>query len=416
MEQIYYHIDINSAFLSWEAVNRVKIQGDSLDLRDIPSVIGGSQATRHGIVLAKSIPAKKYGISTGEPLVDAKAKCPTLFIASPNFSLYIEASRAFIAFLREYCPYVEQYSIDEAFCDMTGTKWIYGGPVLFAHELKDMIHDTFGFTVNIGVSSNKLLAKMASDFKKPDMVHSLFPNEIEKKMWPLPVSDLFYVGHSTERALHNLGIRTIGELAHTDRQILLHNFKSFGDVLLLHARGEGLAIDTENTPVNKGYGNSMTTRSDVTDSDLAKLFLLSLTETVGSRLRADHVKIQVIAVSITDCDFNRSSRQLTLSTPTDVNEIIYENVCRLFDALWLGDPIRQLGVRTSHARQESFNQISLFDYNRIERLKLWNRTIDSIRLRYGDDSVMRACFLNSPARNMEGGQGGRKSGITGTEI
>ncbi len=405
MEHIYYHIDVNSAFLSWEAAYRVRILGETNDLRDIPSVVGGSQETRHGIVLAKSVPCKPFKIKTGEPLVDAIRKCPTLTIVPPNFDLYVNASNAFQKLLEKYCPIVEQYSIDEFFCDMTGTTSLYGKPVIFAHELKDIVKKELGFTVNIGVSNNKLLAKMASDFQKPDKVHTLFPEEIPDKMWPLPVGDLFFVGKRTEKQLHSLGIKTIGQLANTDIGILKSHFKSHGEVIWKHANGLELCIDTRNNPVNKGYGNSLTTHKDVTASPLAKQYLLSLTETVCARIRTDKVKVKVVAVTITDNDFNRTSRQTTLSVPTDITETIYGTACRLFDELWDGHPIRQLGVNTSHAKEEEHEQLTLFGQEQNDKLSRLNKTIDNIRTQYGDDAVFRASFLNSPVRNMEGGHG-----------
>ena len=204
-----FHIDVNSAFLSWEAVYRVQHLGGNLDLRTIPSAVGGDISKRHGIILAKSIPAKKYNIQTGEPVVDALRKYPDLVLVPPNYELYEKNSKAFMAILRKYSDKVEQYSIDEAFMDMTGTQILFGAPVIAANAIKDEIYQTLGFTVNVGVSTNKLLAKMASDFKKPNLVHTLFPHEIEKEMWPLPVRDLFFVGGASEKKLHSLGIRTI---------------------------------------------------------------------------------------------------------------------------------------------------------------------------------------------------------------
>ena len=230
-EKIVFHVDVNSAFLSWTACDLILNMKADTDPRTVPAIIGGNQATRHGIVLAKSIPAKKYGIITGEPVIDAKKKCPGLIIYPPDYGLYVKRSREIMELLKNLTPDVEQYSIDEAFCDFTGFELIYGKPVIFANQLREKIRDELGSTVNIGVSNNKLLAKMASDFKKPDRVHTLFPREIEDKMWPLPIGDLFFVGASSERKLKTLGIRTIGDLAHFDPEILVSHLKSHGMVL-----------------------------------------------------------------------------------------------------------------------------------------------------------------------------------------
>ena len=214
--RVIFHVDVNSAFLSWEAVYRLRHADGAPDLRTIPSAVGGDIAKRHGVILAKSIPAKKYDVRTGEPVVDALRKCPHLVLVAPNHALYEENSHAFMNILRKYSDVVEQYSIDEAFVDMTGTEWLFGKPIAAAHRIKDEIRDTLGFTVNVGISSNKLLAKMASEFEKPDKVHTLFPQEIKEKMWPLPVRELFLVGGASEQKLKRLGINTIGDLAHAD--------------------------------------------------------------------------------------------------------------------------------------------------------------------------------------------------------
>ena len=219
-ERVIFHIDVNSAFLSWEAVYRLYHLGGTVDLRKEVSAVGGDMAMRHGIILAKSIPAKKYHIKTGETILEARQKCPDLMLVPPNYRLYEQCSKAFMDILRKYSPSVEQYSIDEAFVDMTGTDKLWGSPMEAANRLKNEIRDTLGFTVNIGISENKLLAKMASDFEKPDRVHTLWKSEIRKKMWPLPVSDLFFVGRATAKKLFSLGIQTIGQLAQADPAVL----------------------------------------------------------------------------------------------------------------------------------------------------------------------------------------------------
>lgn len=402
-EKIIYHIDVNSAFLSWEASHRVHTLGESTDLRDIPSAVAGDRETRHGVILAKSGPAKKYGITTGEPLVNALKKCPELVVVKPDFSLYVERSRQFIELLKRYAPQVEQYSIDEAYCDMTGTNRLYGDAIDFAHRLKDIIREELLFTVNVGVSNNKLLAKMASDFEKPDRVHTLFPDEIAEKLWPLPVSDLFFVGPATAKKLRSMGMKTIGDIAHTDKEILQYHFKKHGEVIWEYANGIGEA-SIEKAPVsNKGYSNSITVGHDVTDSGTAKRILLSLCETVGARLRADRAYISVVSVTLVDSEFNHHSRQMSLPSSTDVTEKIYESACALFDRLWDGEPIRLLGVQTSKATDSSYEQLNMFDMDKYERLSKLNSAIDSIRSRYGEDSIKRACFVNNEQTHMTGG-------------
>lgn len=403
MKSVIYHIDVNSAFLSWQSCHNLETDPNAPDLRTIPAAVGGDQSKRHGIVLAKSPSAKAFGIHTGEPLVSARKKCPELTVVSPDFSIYVEKSRQFIHLLKDCSPIVEQYSIDEAFCDMTGMERLHGDPIEYAHRLRKKIRDQLGFTVNIGISCNKLLAKMASDFTKPDRVHTLFPDEIPEKLWPLPVEDLFYVGRSTARKLQSLGIHTIGSLAAADPAIIRSHFKKHGDVIWNYANGIAPSSLEDMPSPNKGYGNSLTTHYDVTDADTAKKFLLALCETVGARIRADQVYVSVISVSLVDSEFRHRSRQTTLPSSTNVTEKIYESAVRLFDEVWNGAPLRQLGVSTSHASAQRYEQYNLFDMDRFDRLSKLNSAIDQIRSKYGEDSIQRACFIDSEENHMTGG-------------
>lgn len=400
-ETVIYHIDVNSAFLSWDAVWRLEQDPTAPDIRTFPAVIGGDEQLRRGIVLAKSPAAKRYGIRTGEPLAAARRKCPTLKIYPPHFDLYVERSARFLELLRRYAPSVEAYSIDEAFCDMTGTRLLYGDPVAFAHKLKSIIFEELGFTVNIGVSCNRLLAKMASDFEKPDRVHTLFLSELPQKFWPLPIEELFFVGRSSAKRLRSLGITTIGELAASDRSRIVSALKAHGDTLWHYANGIEAAPLTHSEPANKGYGNSMTIPFDVTDEATAKRVLLSLCETVGARLRAAGAYISVVQVQITDCEFHSTSHQVTLASSTNITERIYTCVCELFQAAWDGTPIRLLGVYTSRATLEQYEQYDLFESSRNEKLSRLNSAVDQIRCRYGEDSVKRACFIEQPSGSRE---------------
>jgi Nucleotidyltransferase/DNA polymerase involved in DNA repair len=404
MDKIIFHIDVNSAFLSWEAVYRLHILGEKTDLREIPSAVGGDVKKRHGIVLAKSTPAKKYGVRTGDTIGDALKLCPNLVLVPPHYDLYETSSKAFMEILREFSPRVEQYSVDEAYCDMTGTIGLYGSAVVAANLVKDRIANELGFTVNIGISNNKLLAKMASDFKKPNLVHTLFPEELEAKMWKLPVEELFYVGHATKRKLHALGIHTIGELAKTDLNILRAHFKKYGEVIYSFANGIDVSVVSDEAPLNKGYGNSTTIAFDVDQSGPAKMVLLSLAETVGARLRTDSAMVTVVAVSIVDSEFNHASHQLTLFSPTNTTNEIHRAACQLFDELWDGSPIRNLGIHTSKVvRGTTDRQLNLFDMNRYERLSKLDQAVDKVRDKYGHDAIIRATFLNNPIYHMTGG-------------
>lgn len=391
-----FHIDVNSAFLSWEAVYRLKHLNGTLDLREIPSAVGGDISKRHGIILAKSIPAKKYKIQTGEPVIDALKKCPHLTLVPPNYSLYETCSKALIGILKEYSEDVEQFSIDEAFVDMSGTELLYRDPVLAATRIKDRIYNELGFTVNVGVSSNKLLAKMASDFQKPNRVHTLFPEEIKTKMWYLSARELFFVGRATEKKLKNLGIHTIGDIAKADPEILKSHLHKHGEVIWRFANGLDTSEVLKEPEPNKGYGNSTTISFDVSETHIAKKVLLSLAEFIGRRLRQDHVQIQVVSVGIRYYDLTYESHQKIMDAATDITNEIYLMACQVFDEMWDGTPIRHLGIHTSKVRgQEDFRQLSLFDEGvDYEKLKRLDRAVDDIRSRFGSDSIMRASFLD----------------------
>ncbi|WP_460647531.1 DNA polymerase Y family protein [Lacrimispora xylanolytica] len=404
MKRVIFHIDANSAFLSWEAVYRLHHLGGSLDLREVPSAVGGDKSKRHGIILAKSIPAKKYKIQTGEPVTDALRKCPHLILVPPNYNLYQKSSEAFVQILKEYSSEVEQYSIDECFVDMTNTVSLFGEAENVANVIRERVYNELGFTVNIGVSSSKVLAKMASDFKKPNLVHTLWPNEIATKMWTLPVSDLFFVGRATNNKLRNIGIKTIGELAQTDLTILKSHFGKHGEVIWSFANGIDFSAVEPVPPPNKGYGNSTTISFDVTDSNTAKLVLLSLAETVSARLRADDVKIGVISVGVRDYNLEYYSHQKTLRTPTNITTEIYQSACEVFDEMWNKIPIRHLGIHTSHVCNDDFRQLNLFDMVDYTKLQKMDRAVDDIRKRFGLDSIKRASFINvESVDHMNGG-------------
>ncbi len=412
--KIICHVDVNSAFLSWTAAHKMHVLGQSLDLRKVPSAIGGDETKRHGIILAKSIPAKKYGIQTGEPIASALRKCPDLIIEPPNYDLYVDASRKLISALNDMVPAVQQYSIDEAWIDMSGTQSEYGPPLQAALFIKDNIRERFGFTVNIGVSTNTLLAKMAGDFQKPDKVHSLFPHEIEQKLWPLDADRLFMVGPATKRKLEAIGIHTIGDIAKTDPMQIKAWLGKHGTLIWNYANGIADESIDPFTPLNKGYGNSTTTAQDVTDARTAKKIFLSLCETVGMRMRKDGQEGACVGIHIRTNKFENASIQMKLSEPTNITDRIYTATCTLFDKLWdKKTPLRQLGVHMSKVSRCACRQYSLFDCGKTEKLEKLDAAIDSIRERFGETAVYRACFLNDDNSPLGGGlHARRRTGIT----
>ena len=398
MQRLIFHVDVNSAFLSWEAAKRVK-QGLP-DLREIPSCIGGDPKKRTGIVVAKSIPAKKYGIQTGEPMGMALQKCPDLVCVPSDFALYDRCSKAFKSICASYAPVMESFSIDEVFLDMTGTGQIYPDPVATACEIKDRIYRELGFTVNVGISTNKLLAKMASDFEKPNKVHTLYPEEVPQKMWPLPVRDLLFLGKASEKKLVQNGIRTIGDLARAnEKEIQMLLGEKAGHQLYLSANG------IDDSPVKaqreeaKGISVETTFDEDIVSYEQIFPILLSQCDIVTARMRREGKKCNCVAVSFRTLEFKNKSHQRKLDNPTDVTNEIYQNVRQLFQESWSGQPLRLIGVALTGLTEDEFIQMSLFeDPKKREQQKKLDEAMDNIRKKFGNDKIGRASTMNVSGR------------------
>ena len=398
MARLIFHIDVNSAFLSWEAARRVSLGEE--DLRLIPAAIGGDRDKRTGVILAKSIPAKKFGIRTGEPVGMALRKCPDLVLARPNFRLYEASSKAFMDICREYAPVVEKYSIDECFLDMSGTHRIYPDPIAIANTIKNKIRDTLGFTVNVGIGDCKILAKMASDFEKPDKVHTLYRHEIPQKMWPLPVRELFSVGASTAEKLEKARIRTIGELATTplDRVQRIVGVK-MGKQIHDYANGIDPSPVLSAPEEAKGYSVSTTLEEDVVTAEQAHKVLLALTDSVTARMRAESIKAYCVAVSIRSNDFKTRSHQKKLSEPTDISTEVYRLSKQLFAELWDGyTPLRLIGISLTDLTKEDTVQMSLFPDEKKERSRKLDKAYDAINKKFGAATIQRGANLNSDLR------------------
>ena len=394
MRRLIYHVDVNSAFLSWESVRRLS-RGES-DLRTIPSAISGDPQKRHGVILAKSGPAKAYGVKTGEPLVSALQKCPQLVLAPPDHALYERMSAAFVAILREFAPVVEQVSVDECYLDMSGMERIYPDELQAAYLIRDAVRERLGFTVNVGVARNKLLAKMASDFEKPDRVHTLFDEEIPQKMWPLPVRELYSVGRATADKLQRQGIKTIGALASLDPSLIvamvgekqgmmLHEFANGRDDSPVRTHGEAA----------KGYSNSVTLSENITTLAQAHGVLLSLIDNAASRMRADGARAYCVGVSIRTDQFKNFSHQRKLKEATDITAEILEIAEQLLREFWdRRMPLRLIGVSLTMITHEQSEQVSLFPDERRERRRKIDHAVDSIRGRFGKGTIHRAAQMS----------------------
>lgn len=380
-EPTIFHIDVNSAFLSWSAVARLREDPDALDLREVPSIVCGDVESRHGIVTAKSIPAKKYGIQTAEPVMSALKKCPDLIRVKGDFNIYRKYSADFIEILHRFAPVVEQVSIDEAYLDMTGTRELYRDfedeehpwPISVAKKIRDTIHEELGFTVNVGISVNKLLAKTASDFAKPNKIHTLYPHEIPRKFWPMPIGDLHGCGKQTAARLNRLGIFTIGEAAHMDKKILMAQLgEKAGSYIYNSCNGISNSIVSDERQDVKSVSNETTTSEDITldnYADMAPAIVRALADSVGSRMRKKGVFGSTLSISVKSSEFARFSRQLKLPASSNDSETIYHHALTLLDQFCLGENgfltkgghIRLIGVGMNNLDDGQFRQLSLFD-------------------------------------------------------
>ena len=393
MERIIFHIDVNNAFLSWSAVKLLD-EGYKTDIRKIPSIIGGDESIRHGIVLAKSPIAKKYGIKTAETIYSARKKCPNLKIFSPDMEYYKKMSKKMIDYISNYSPDLEQFSIDECFLDLTGTTYLYDNILSLAYKIKDEINEKFGFTVNIGIGNNKLCAKMASDFEKPNKVHTLYKNEIENKMWPLPIEDLFMVGKKTAIKLKKMGFYTIGDVAKSDCNRLIREFKSFGNTIYEMANGIDNSIVNSTISQNKSISTSLTLSKDTDDISVLKKVLLKQVDEIGRALRKKNLYATVVAVTFKTSDFVNFSKQCSFDLPINSNNSIYEKAINLLYKSWNFEKIRNIGIRISGFTDKRVAQTSLFESENddIANEKIQS-VLDSIKDKYGSDIINPASLL-----------------------
>lgn len=321
----------------------------------------------------------------------ARKKVGKLYVIHGDHELYKKYSNEFYKILCKYSPDIERYSIDECFLDMTGTDKIFGDPVKLAYKIKDEIKEKLGFTVNVGVGNCKFCAKMASDFEKPDKVHTLFKDEIEEKLWPLDVKDMFMVGKSSSKKLKELGINTINDLAHADIDLLTKYFKSFAKTMKEYANGIDDSRVEERKPKQRGIGNSVTLPSDLTSLREIREVLKELSSMVGKRLRREEKYASVIAVQLKNSEFISYIHQSKLVNPISSNEDIYEEACKILKAMWKKDPIRLVGLRVTDFTDKSYEQISLFDKpGKISERNKVQKTVDMINDKYGKNTIISA--------------------------
>lgn len=389
MERKILHVDVNNAFLSWTAVNMLK-NGYPIDIRTIPSIIGGDEERRSGIVLAKSPIAKKFGIVTGEPIYFAKKKCNKLEVFKGDFTVFQKCSNDLFNILLEYTDIIERFSIDECFLDLT--HFLNGRKLIdIAYEINSRVEKELGFTVNVGVSSNKLLAKMASDFEKPNKVHTLFEYEIEDKMWQLPVSELFMIGRKTVPKLHNLRIKTIGDLARTNKDFLFKKFGKHGLLMWNYANGIDDSEVNNKIEEPKSIGNSITLPSDVTSIEEIFKIVVALCEQVTFRLRKHNLVANTVNIQLRTKNFNDYSHQKQLKMATASTKEILKTSKEILFEMYQNEPIRLIGLRVDNLENKDEVQLSFFsnDLKQQKQEKL-DHVLDNLKNKYGYNAISRA--------------------------
>jgi len=400
MKRIILHIDVNNAFLSWTAVDRLN-KGEKIDIRNRYAVIGGDEASRRGIVLAKSNLCKARGVVTGESLYLARKKCPYLDVYPANYKLYKYFSDKMYQYLLQYTNVIERYSIDECFLDYTSSYKLFGDPIKLAYKIKDDVKKNLGFTVNVGIGNNKLEAKMASDFSKPDKVHTLFDEEVKIKMWSLPITDLFMLGKSSAAKLQEMDIKTIGDLANTDINLLIRKFKSHGKLMWEFANG----IDNSEVSYLEKDAKSISASTVLPynysrEQECFKV-LKSLSMEVGRKLRNSGMYARNVSIWIKYSNFVKVSKQMVLDNRIHTDEDIYKYSTTLFTKLWDKDNyIRGLCVGVSDFSTCHDKQLSLFDMNSSNTKEKANdkddklqKVLDDIRNKYGNEKIMYADMM-----------------------
>lgn len=388
MEREILHVDCNKFYASVECCLHP-------ELRDKPVAVGGNEESRHGIILTKNEIASKYGLAVGEPLWKARQKCPDLIIVPPNFPVYIDFSQRVRKILEDYTDLIEPFGLDESWLDVTGD-WNKTGYEI-AREIKERVKSEIGITVSIGLSFNKVFAKLGSDYKKPDAVTVINKSNYEDIVWNLPCSDLLIIGKATTKKLNAYGIYTIGDVANADDKFMKNIFGKNGEMLQHFARGE------DYSPVRhmnlsrdiKSIGNSTTTPRDLKNNEDAKIIFTVLAESVARRMRKHNLKGITLTISVRDNELNTFTRQCKMSAPTNVSTELIKYAMSLFNANYNWDkPIRSLGLSVTDFDYDNILQYDLSgSVQKREKLERLETAVDKLKDRYGSYCVQKASTL-----------------------
>ncbi len=386
-DRIILHCDANSFFASVELLFHPEYQ-------DVPVAVCGSEQERRGIVLAKNLPAKKYGIETAETVYSAKKKCPHLVILSPHYDQYVKYSRALNAIYERYTDRIEPFGIDESWLDVTGSRRLFGSGVEIAERIRQEVKNELGLTVSIGVSFNKVFAKLGSDYKKPDGITEISRENMRQIVYPLPVGNLLFIGRRTIEALEKMGVKTIGELAATGPLFLEKKFGKHGLTISRYARGEDddpVVIPAEQDRA-KSVGSGVTFSYDLIGEDAVRAGLMPLTEEVAAQLRYQKRSCATLSLTIRDEFLRTISRQIPIEPPTDLAKVLLERAIDIYRLEWSPQkPIRMLTVTAMNLCDAPAEQITLFDedqYEKRQKRRELEKTVDAIRGKYGKDALL----------------------------
>ena len=388
MDRTILHCDCNSFFASVECVFRP-------ELKTVPMAVCGNPENRHGIILAKNELAKKAGVVTAETVWQARQKCPELVLVPPHHQEYVRYSNLVNAIYQRYTDQVEPFSIDESWLDVTGSRTLFGSGETIADAIRKVVREELGITVSAGVSFNKIFAKMGSDYKKPDATTVISRENSRQLLWPLPISEMIFLGKASRTALRELGIYTIGDLARAEPSLLLARLGKIGGVLSTYARGEDQSPVTsiyDEPEEPKSVGNGMTFRRDLSGEDDLRIGVLYLADSVAARLRRHGLRCRTVAVTVKDPKFHTVSKQKILPRSTDLAKTIAEASLELIRSCWNpSSPIRSITITASRFHESGGDQLSLFqsaeeikDPGKRERLE---QAVDQVRSRYGRSAV-----------------------------
>jgi DNA polymerase-4 len=384
------HVDMNAFFAACHQAQEPALKGK-------PVLVSGDPSSRHGIVLTASYEARRFGVKTAMPTAQALRLCPQALIVAPNFRLYSFYSKQIMAILNSFTPLVEQYSIDEAWLDVSGCENLFGPADNIAREIKQKIKHQLDLSCSIGIAPSKILAKMASDLEKPDGLVIITADNIASRIWPLAVDKLFGVGPQTTAALNSLGVFTIGDLAGFPLAVLKQRFGAYGPYLAQLAQGQDHSSVDPNPDTAKSIGNSITLPQDAETAAEIETILLALAEEVGTRLRRRNLKGSTITVSVKTPDFRLITRSRTYPEATNLTETIYRRAGEIYRQHLQGQRVRLVGVTVSNITAASAGtQLSLFSASEDDKRARLAQTVDKVRTRFGDKSLVRARLLHGP--------------------